>query len=896
MALNIYTQSGVLKATVSPSDNSTHQTAIMSENVLNLSFTLPEYLPLEVNDYTLFEGEKFELLEYYQPVKKSSIEYDYSPKFYGIIARLKNALVLNLTDGANESSFSLTADASAHLQFVLDNINRITGSKVWSNGEIKATGNKTIVYDCISCFDALNKIAEEFEVEWWIEGTTIHLSRCEHGDPIEFGYRKGLLSITKSDNENAKFFTRLYPIGSSRNIDKKKYGYSRLRLSNGVQYMEHNTHLGIVEFSEEAAFSHIYPRRIGKVRTVRTEEKTGEDGEPFTIFYFTDPQMPFDPNEYEIEGVVKSLVFQSGELNGYDFEVNYNSQTKEFEIITQFPTEDSQLPDHVLCPAPTDEYILYNINMPESYYTDAEYELKGAVEEYIQKYSVDVSVYKSPTDYIYFSKNNIDLRLGRRIRLLSDEYFTGGNHDTRVTSITRKINNPLSMDIECSYSVAAGRISQIESNVVDIQTQFKEQLSKTALQVLKSWDSVDPSEYNVLSSVRTLRAISNSLKKLAEESDLKYLRKDIADSAKELISFLDGIDVIGEALIDRLVVDNGAMFRDILSSEEFISGFPAGKGWAILWKEVLNAAGMKERKAVMELDEVTVRGVMRIYEMIISQQRGENGTRLTSDQMHVHSIDPEQRKIYLDTEKGVLYNPFRAGDILMVQQYQGLPTAENGYSVTKQYELAVVDAGIGSLSDKEERLDWITYKSFVGDISSVAARDVLTRVDSLTNFDRKGIIKQTSVEEGAPYLDVIYGMKTDPDNAVRTRLGRLSGIVNYWWGQLQGYGLYSENAYLLGDFRLRTGDNVQTLFEMVEGMLRSAMQTMTYTLTEEDNFLTNAAFTRDMECWIHDSNIVFFEADGELINTGNNFMTEKTRSLRSWSLTDGKCSAYSTRK
>ena len=42
-------------------------------------------------------------------------------------------------------------------------------------------------------------------------------------------------------------------------------------------------------------------------------------------------------------------------------------------------------------------------------------------------------------------------------------------------------------------------------------------------------------------------------------------------------------------------------------------------------------------------------------------------------------------------------------------------------------------------------------------MSSVAARDVLTRVDSATNSDRKGVIKQTSVEEGSPYLDVLYG-------------------------------------------------------------------------------------------------------------------------------------------
>lgn len=127
-------------------------------------------------------------------------------------------------------------------------------------------------------------------------------------------------------------------------------------------------------------------------------------------------------------------------------------------------------------------------------------------------------------------------------------------------------------------------------------------------------------------------------------------------------------------------------------------------------------------------------------------------------------------------------------------------------------------------------------------MSSVVARDVLTRVDSVTNSDRKGVIKQTSVEEGSPYLDVLYGMKTDPDNAVRLRLGRLAGIITYWWGQLQGYGLYSNNAYLLGDFRLRTGEDVRTKFEVMEGMLQSAMQSVVSTMTEEDNFLKTPTF------------------------------------------------------
>lgn len=871
MELKIYNQQGVLKATVSPSDSDRHVKEVMNDNVLNLSFTLYEYVGLGVNDYVDFDGERFTLLEDYKPEQNSTVEYVYNCKFYGIESELKKAKVLKLVDNENELSFSYDATAAEHLQLICDNINRIKGGNAWVIGEVVSTGNVNIEYDNIFCFDALSEIAKNFDTEWWIEGSTINLSRCEHGTAVPLGYGKGLKKLTRVANDTVPFFTRLYPLGSTRNIVQSDYGYKRLQLPGGVRYVEKNTYLGIVEQSEENYFSGIYPRRTGKVSTVRSTEATGEDGNKFTIYYFTDSSLDFDPNDYEIEGLVKNVVFQSGELNGRDFEVNFNSKTKEFEIVTQFPYENQQLPGGLLIPKPGDEYILYNIRMPKEYYPLAEQEYAEAVAEYMDKISIDTSVYKAPTDYVYLEENRISLKIGRRVLLENEIYFPTGAHESRITKISRKLNNPCEADIECTYAVDYGRISQIENNIVNIQAAYKEQLNKEVLAVLKSWDSIDPTEYNVLSAVRTIKAIANSISKLEKEISGKFLRKDIPDEAGELETFLKGISVIGTALVEKLTVDKNAFFKDTLSSENFISGFPGGSGWALFWKEVMNAAGVTERKAVMELDDVTIRGVMRVYEFVISQLVGENGTRITSDMMRVHSINPATKTIYLDTEKGVLYNPFRAGDIVMVQQF-----SVNGHG-GKQYEFEVVDAKVGALADGENRLDSITYKNFVGDVSSVAARDVLTRVDSLTDSDRKGIIKQTSVEEGSPYLDVLYGMKTDPDNAVRTRLGRLAGIITYCWGQLKGYGLYSEHAYLTGDFRLRTGEDVRTKFEIVEGMLQSAMQGVINTMTEKDNYLTNATFQEDLTGWLRENDISIYDVNGQLLDLGINFYSEKNK-------------------
>lgn len=61
--------------------------------------------------------------------------------------------------------------------------------------------------------------------------------------------------------------------------------------------------------------------------------------------------------------------------------------------------------------------------------------------------------------YLYFRQNSIDLKLGRRVRLLSEVYFPEGHHATRVISITRKLWRPEDMEIECCYAVTPGRLA-----------------------------------------------------------------------------------------------------------------------------------------------------------------------------------------------------------------------------------------------------------------------------------------------------------------------------------------------------------------------------------------------------------------------------------------------------
>ena len=913
MEINIYKQNGTIRVTVSPADSAATNEELMSDTVLTLSFTHYEYIRLKVNDYVDFLGKRYWLLKNYRPVKKSSIEYQYDVKFYGIESKLKKALVLKMVDGDNSTAFSLNDSPAQHLQLFVDNMNRITGSDVWAIGQVVDSANVNIEYDCVSCFDGLGKLAEATKTEWWVEGYTLNLCRCEHGDMLELGYGMGLLNVSKDSNDNAPFFTRLYPIGSTRNIDSKTYGSSRLHLPGGAQYVEQNTDLGIVEYSEEAAFSGIYPRRVGQVGVVRHEARTIE-GEEREIYFFTDPGLTFNPNDYEIGGLVKMVKFQSGELNGQDFEVNWNNDTKEFEIINQYPYENQQLPGGRLIPHTGNDYVLYNIRMPEEYYRLAEKELADAVAEFLKTYSIDTAVYKAPTDYIYFQEKEINLKLGRRVRLYS-EYFDSGYQDSRVVSISRKVNNPTEMNIGCSLAVSSTKLSKMENNITEIQAAFKEQLNKDVLQVLKSWDSADPSEYNVFSARRSIRefllknqpdeakAYINFMRGLGvcgklfndilrvgdkleasnqsvysslrtdkeieaaiEELDDKYLRKDIEDTARELIHFLKGIDVKG-----------AGVFHDSVNSPDFLSGFLNGKGWAILMREVLNVAGAKEKKSYAEFDEVTIRGALRVFELIINQLKGEGDNSVFSGMMKVDHVDLENKKIYFDTGGGLLYNPFWVDDCLECQRFGGRPSAGNDYNVTKHYELVVSATGMGSDSDGENRLDWITYNTFSGNEADIKKGDVLVRMDNLTNSDRKGIIMNTTVGAFAPYIDVLYGAKTDPNNAVKSRVGNLAGIYNTWFGWLKGFGAFIQNLYAIGEFHFKNGENIQTRLDMMENLFRVDMQNKTYNMSEKDNFLKNASFTENLDGWARENVIRTYTAGGKLLMFNRNLYAQKEK-------------------
>ena len=830
MELKIYDKRNRLRTTLVPDSSSTHHEEVGGDDYLSVSLDSQECVTLELNDWTVWEGRKFWCVETYTPKQTGRRKWTYSVKLYGAASLIKQALMLNTEDSP---VFSYTATAREHVALVVKNLNRWMGGITdWKVGKVEATGNIVVDYsEGLYGNDALKKIADEAGTEWWIEGMTVNVCRCERGDEVTLGYGNGLLSIERDSADNVKFFTRLFPIGSSRNIDAEKYGSSRLLLPSRATYVERNTELGIVEHFEQTAFQEIYPRRTGKVSSVRKETKKGDDGKPFDIYYFTDGEMNFDPNEYEIGGLVKRVTFQTGQLAGlgndedgeHYFEVNYNSETREFELITIWPyDDDTQVPGGVLEPKAEDTYILWNVRMPDEYYPIAEEEYATAVEKYMDEHCLDKSVYKCSTDYVALKKRGVVPCMGQRVRLESDRFFASGYRESRITVVDQKLECPTEADIEISDVLSQTTQSRMADEIENVRSEVKANTVELP-DVIRSWDTTLPTDNNLFS---------------ARRSEQEFLSRKRNDRTKGRITFEQGV-VFGEE--ENGFVDGKgnaelltAVVKELLSSGDYSGGGLTDRGWKL---------GMDEdRLSHLIVDKLTVRQVMNVFELLINKVRSVGGQICVSAANgKIKAVEEQGDYWHITFEQE---NTFVAHDLMRCQVFTG--TSQKAYWV----EVAGIANG-GILVEKSE---FETAQPEEG--------DECVLMGNTETANRQNLVLISASEDGHPRVDVLDGVNAKNfDHALRARLGNLNDIKDDRFpldNQPKGNGLYADNVYLRGTFLLSTGEDIKTKLEITEGKVQSAIDSVRNDFLSEKGYLNNPTFASGLEKWNSENETVFF--------------------------------------
>lgn len=853
MVLTIYDKYGTARTDISPGDGSTQQKEVQGDNVLTLSFTHYEHIPLDVNDYVDFEGERYWLTEKYAPAQKSDGEWAYDVKFYGIESLIKRFLVLETTDNNAEPVFTLTATPREHVAMVVKCINNGMGHTTdWKVGQVDGTDLIVIDYEGKYCDEALKEIAEKVggSSEWWVEGQTMNICKCEHGEEITLGYGNGLTSLERDTGNTNKFYTRLFPIGSTRNIDAEKYGHSRLMLPGGRQYVElHTDEYGIYDHYEKDAFSGIYPRRTGEVSSVRSENVKDDDGNAFTIYYFRDDTLNFDPNEYELAGETKRVSFQDGELAGlgtdddHYFEVNFDSKTREFEITTIWPyDDDTQLPGGKLVPKVGNHYILWNVRMPDEYYPIAEEEFLNAVEKYNAEHWKDISVYKAPTDHVWVEENKAVLHVGRRVRLVSDKYFPeNGYRQSRITKITRKVNLPSQMDLEISDALQTGALDKVNDSIGELKNYTKSRTEGVALpDIIRSWDDTQPTDNNLFS---------------ARRSQQEFISKKRNDRTKGRITFEQGV-VFGQEENGRIDGKGNAelltlVVRELLRSANYGGSGMTGNGWQIGLDEDLLSH--------LIVDKITVRRVMNVFELLINKVRSVGGQICVSAANGKIKTVREQGDYWHITFEQE--NTFVAHDLMRCQVFTG--TSQKAYWV----EVAGIANG-GILVEKSE---FETAQPEEG--------DECVLMGNTETANRQNLVLISASEDGHPRVDVLDGVNAKNfDHALRARLGNLNDIKDDRFpldNQPKGNGLYADNVYLRGTFLLSTGEDIKTKLEITEGKVQSAIDSVRNDFLSEKGYLNNPTFTSGLEKWNSENETVFFLVGNKWIWANGNVLSKK---------------------
>lgn len=706
MELAIYNRQGTLKKKVSPDSSSRWTEEVGAEFVVTVNFTTWEFFVLSVGDYVEISGKRFSIRKEYRPKKTDTQKYTYNISFYGREHDMQDLLFCRLNQGEDdlESVFAYDGTPMEMLEKLVANMNRNTDGVTWRAGQAVTGDRKTINFNGLFCWDAAGEIAGAWETEWWLDGEYLNIGKCEHGERVTLGYMKGLKTgLTQNENSNSiKWFTRLIPVGSTKNIDPSKYGYTHLQLPSRDKYIDLNTQLGLKEHREEAAFEDIFPHRLGTVSSVRSEEQTNTDGEEYTVYYIKDKDLPFNPDEYMIGEEVIHITFESGDLSGREFECNWHNGTQEFEIINTYPDENTQIPGGNIIPQAGDTYILTNIRMPDEYYPIAEEQYKQAVDSFLTEYSKDISIYSGDTDYIHVDKNSVPLSLGQRVRLEDAQYFEAGYLDTRITRIERKLGNLSEASIDCSSAVSTSWKSSVDSTLNNLEYTLAQELAQTFIRLLKMGDTEAPSDYTAYSSLRSRN---------------EFISKRNPDAANELITFLKGLligkngsgitvleDGTSQAVVDRLYVKIKAVFDELeVKKKTHVGG-----------EQILSPAGMKC--------------------------------------VRVEELDESYRCFFLSEVDGItINNEFTVGTLALAQEFN--IKEGTSHNVSNRYYWREV-TGVGS--------DYIDLSKTNADKDSdipVAGDDIIG-LGHLTDITRQAAIILSSVNETSPSIIFYQGINS----------------------------------------------------------------------------------------------------------------------------------------
>ena len=271
----------------------------------------------------------------------------------------------------------------------------------------------------------------------------------------------------------------------------------------------------------------------------------------------------------------------------------------------------------------------------------------------------------------------------------------------------------------------------------------------------------------------------------------------------------------------------------IRSAGQFVDGL-LGAGFQ-LWKG-------EDGRTYLTVDKLTVRQTMAVLELLIEKVRSVGGQICVSAANGRIKTVEESDEHYLITFEQE--NMFVQHDLVRCQTFTGKDMRSYWVEVTDVTETGIV---VG-----KEEFEGVEPKE----------GDECVLMGNTANTDRQNMVLISATEDGQPRVDVMDGVNGKTfANCLRARLGNLDGIKDDKFPadrQPKGNGLYADNAFLKGTFVLETGEDVKTRFEITEGKVQSAIDSVRNDFLSEKGYLNNPTFASGLEKWNSENETVFF--------------------------------------
>lgn len=419
-------RAGSTVAQISPTGKQTKK--IMDVNVVDMAFTSNSLVDIRPEDTVSVYGETYRIIDAPNIKKNASNNFEYSFQAKGSAYDLSRADMFGLDSANNltEADFSVMGNASTIVDLIIQNANRVFSG--WVKGTIDTTIAQNFNYSGDNCLSALSGLAAAYDIEWWVDGKTIHMTKkgSVQAQTFQYGMGNALYNINRTTSTDKPIVTRLYPYGSTDNIPGDYRSYSkRLKIPAPNFYIESNTaKYGIRE--QVVFFDDVKPEYKGTITSV------------VDTFNFIDTGIDFNVQAQQLPSVKPQVTFLTGQLAGYNFEVGgWDNTTKKVRILKQESEKAIDIPSTLLHPAVGDTYSFININMPSAYIADAENRLLVKANDYITKNNEAHVTYSVTPSAIYFKNNATIINLGDYYHVIDSSF--GLDENIRVTGFTRDL-------------------------------------------------------------------------------------------------------------------------------------------------------------------------------------------------------------------------------------------------------------------------------------------------------------------------------------------------------------------------------------------------------------------------------------------------------------------------